>query len=179
MPEAVPSSRACVSVTALRFSPVVNWPSTCGQLAKYHTHCQPACQPPHAHNSHPLATICTTTPSPHAHTPKPTPAPSLRPAEGRLHPTTGNLQCSYHGWQFSGSGACTDIPQAPDAKAHDVARASKRSCARAFPTTSRHGLLWVWLESGPQAEQDSEQAPVLAVPEMEGEGGIYYPFAKW
>lgn len=124
----------------------------------------------------------THTPSPHAH--KPTPAPSTSspappPAEGRLHPITGNLQCSYHGWQFSGSGACTDIPQAPDAKAHNVARASKRSCARAFPTTSRHGLLWVWLESGPQAEQESEQAPVLAVPEMEGEGGIYYPFAKW
>jgi hypothetical protein len=45
--------------------------------------------------------------------------------------------CSYHGWKFSGEGACTSIPQAPDSKAQAVAVASPRSCATALPTQVR------------------------------------------
>ena len=33
-------------------------------------------------------------------------------AEGRVDPATGNLACSYHGWQFNERGRCTAIPQA-------------------------------------------------------------------
>ncbi|MEQ8960663.1 MAG: Rieske 2Fe-2S domain-containing protein, partial [Coleofasciculus sp. C2-GNP5-27] len=33
-------------------------------------------------------------------------------SEGRVDEKTGNLVCSYHGWQFNSQGICTHIPQA-------------------------------------------------------------------
>ena len=33
-------------------------------------------------------------------------------SEGRIDEKTGNLMCSYHGWQFDEQGICTTIPQA-------------------------------------------------------------------
>jgi phenylpropionate dioxygenase-like ring-hydroxylating dioxygenase large terminal subunit len=32
-------------------------------------------------------------------------------SEGRVDEETGNLMCSYHGWQFDPQGICTHIPQ--------------------------------------------------------------------
>lgn len=34
-------------------------------------------------------------------------------SQGRVDLSTGCIECPYHGWQFSGSGACTRIPQLP------------------------------------------------------------------
>ncbi|NJK29744.1 MAG: Rieske 2Fe-2S domain-containing protein, partial [Acaryochloris sp. SU_5_25] len=33
-------------------------------------------------------------------------------SEGRIDDQTGQLMCSYHGWQFNAEGHCTHIPQA-------------------------------------------------------------------
>ncbi|MEB3278642.1 MAG: Rieske 2Fe-2S domain-containing protein [Lyngbya sp.] len=33
-------------------------------------------------------------------------------SEGRVDEKTGNLMCSYHGWEFDEKGICTRIPQA-------------------------------------------------------------------
>ncbi|MFN6487507.1 MULTISPECIES: PAS domain S-box protein [unclassified Nostoc] len=37
-------------------------------------------------------------------------------SEGRIDDETGNLMCSYHGWQFDRQGICTHIPQAENSE---------------------------------------------------------------
>jgi nitrite reductase/ring-hydroxylating ferredoxin subunit len=65
-------------------------------------------------------------------------------AEGRVEKSTGNLMCSYHGWQFQGEGKCTSIPQAIDPKAAATAIASPRACATPYPTqVGRSKSRWV------------------------------------
>lgn len=56
-----------------------------------------------------------------------------RLSEGRIEPKTGNLMCSYHGWQFNGQGQCTAIPQAESAAAEQKMCANSNSCVKKFP----------------------------------------------
>lgn len=42
--------------------------------------------------------------------------------------------CSYHGWEFDGSGSCTRIPQSDSPKAEETACSSRRSCATRHPS---------------------------------------------
>lgn len=67
----------------------------------------------------------------------------MRTQEGRID-ETGGLQCSYHGWSFDGSGACTRIPQAAPEGPEARAVRSPRACATKFPTLLSQGLLFVW-----------------------------------
>lgn len=39
---------------------------------------------------------------------------------GYIQPGTRDLMCSYHGWEFNGSGKCTKIPQIDDPKVWQV-----------------------------------------------------------
>ncbi|KAG1675233.1 hypothetical protein FOA52_016264 [Chlamydomonas sp. UWO 241] len=64
-------------------------------------------------------------------------------SEGRIN-QAGDLECGYHGWSFSASGACTRIPQGAD-------NISPRACAVAFPAEVRQGLLFVWPQPLPRA----------------------------
>ncbi|WP_197064772.1 Rieske 2Fe-2S domain-containing protein [Leptolyngbya sp. KIOST-1] len=74
-------------------------------------------------------------------------------SEGRVN-EAGLLECPYHGWAFSGSGSCEQIPQASD----DVqAQLSNRSCAVALPTSAKQGLLFVY-------PGKAEHAPKVEVP---------------
>ncbi|MEM0981618.1 MAG: Rieske 2Fe-2S domain-containing protein [Cyanobacteria bacterium P01_H01_bin.58] len=74
-------------------------------------------------------------------------------SEGRIN-EAGQLECPYHGWAFSGEGACEQIPQAlPETEP----RLSNRACATALPTSVRQGLIFVY--PGTQ-----EAAPRVAVP---------------
>ncbi|KAI8465279.1 MAG: pheophorbide a oxygenase [Monoraphidium minutum] len=84
-------------------------------------------------------------------------------SEGRVEPKTGRLMCSYHGWEFDGSGACTAIPQIGDAKAKAAALGSKRSCVTAYPLKSINGLLWVWAD--PASAPEAAAAPMALIPE--------------
>jgi phenylpropionate dioxygenase-like ring-hydroxylating dioxygenase large terminal subunit len=47
--------------------------------------------------------------------------------------TQQSVICSYHGWQFEGSGKLKDIPQADDAKVLERAIKSQRSCCQVYP----------------------------------------------
>lgn len=63
--------------------------------------------------------------------------------EGRID-EDGCLQCSYHGWSFDRTGACTRIPQAAQEGPEANAARSKRACVARFPTLVSQGLLFVW-----------------------------------
>ena len=65
-------------------------------------------------------------------------------SEGRIDEQTGNLMCSYHGWQFEQNGTCTRIPQADNS---ELVAKNSRICATAFPTVQKNDLLWVWLDA--------------------------------
>ena len=66
-------------------------------------------------------------------------------SEGRIDDRTGNLMCSYHGWQFEASGNCARIPQAEDREL--LAKKSQNFCATVFPSCQKNDLLWVWIDA--------------------------------
>jgi len=70
-------------------------------------------------------------------------------SEGRIN-ESGQLECPYHGWTFSGKGNCETIPQQD---AGEQAQSSQRACVRAFPTIVRQGLLFVFVGNPDHAEQ--------------------------
>lgn len=65
-------------------------------------------------------------------------------SEGRID-ESGNLMCSYHGWQFDTRGNCTRIPQAdnPDL----IAKQSHNFCVTVYPARQENDLLWVWMDA--------------------------------
>lgn len=63
-------------------------------------------------------------------------------SEGRVDEKTGNLMCSYHGWQFDEQGSCTHIPQADNPEL--IAKNEQNLCAIALPSCQENDLLWVW-----------------------------------
>jgi phenylpropionate dioxygenase-like ring-hydroxylating dioxygenase large terminal subunit len=63
-------------------------------------------------------------------------------SEGRLDDTSGNLMCSYHGWQFDDGGRCTRIPQAPNPEILD--KTPDQFCLTSLPVRVAQALLWVW-----------------------------------
>jgi phthalate 4,5-dioxygenase len=50
------------------------------------------------------------------------------------------LRCVYHGWKFDVSGRCVDMPNEPA-----ESNFKHKIQARAYPTTERGGLVWVYL----------------------------------
>lgn len=70
-------------------------------------------------------------------------------SEGRID-EQGLLQCSYHGWTFSGDGSCQGIPQAAATGPEQNAIKSPRACAKAFPVAERRGIIFVWPEESPE-----------------------------
>ncbi len=65
-------------------------------------------------------------------------------SEGRID-ESGNLMCSYHGWQFDSNGECQRIPQAdnPDL----IAKQAKNFGATVYPNRQEQDLLWVWMDA--------------------------------
>ncbi|HEY9620994.1 MAG TPA: Rieske 2Fe-2S domain-containing protein [Crinalium sp.] len=61
-------------------------------------------------------------------------------SEGRIA-EDGLLECPYHGWAFTGEGACDRIPQQ---SADGTAHTSKRACVASLPTAVQQGLLFVY-----------------------------------
>jgi 5,5'-dehydrodivanillate O-demethylase len=75
-------------------------------------------------------------------------------------PTLGGIRCPYHGWQFDGTGQCTEQPNEPD----DSRFASKVQTP-AYPVQELGGMLFAYL--GP--------APAPLLPRLDGyvaEGAI-------
>lgn len=50
-------------------------------------------------------------------------------SEGRIDEKTGNLMCSYHGWEFNDQGICSRIPQAENPEL-----VKDKFCVQVFPT---------------------------------------------
>ena len=65
-------------------------------------------------------------------------------SEAKVNETTGNLMCSYHGWQFDSQGNCTHIPQAENPQ---LTNNNKQLCATVFPSRQANDLLWVWMDA--------------------------------
>jgi len=87
-------------------------------------------------------------------------------SEGRIN-EAGHLECPYHGWSFSGSGECQQIPQQfPDQQAHQ----SPRACATSLPTAIRQGLLFVYPGDVTRAAQ--VPVPIIDPLEDDPEGWI-------
>ncbi|WVZ55450.1 hypothetical protein U9M48_006110 [Paspalum notatum var. saurae] len=80
--------------------------------------------------------------------------------EGRID-ETGCLQCSYHGWSFDGSGACTRIPQAMPEGPEARAVRSPKACATKFPTLVSQGLLFVWPDVNGWEKAAATKPPML------------------
>ncbi|CAI8616336.1 unnamed protein product [Vicia faba] len=81
-------------------------------------------------------------------------------SEGRID-EGGNLQCSYHGWSFDGSGGCAMIPQASPEGPESRAVRSHRACATRFPTLVSQGLLFVWPDENGWEKANASKPPML------------------
>ncbi|HEY9660119.1 MAG TPA: Rieske 2Fe-2S domain-containing protein, partial [Allocoleopsis sp.] len=91
-------------------------------------------------------------------------------SEGRVDPKTGNLMCSYHGWQFNAAGTCTRIPQAenPDL----LAKPQPQLCAVPLPTQQANGLLWVWMDD--QSRDRATTTPLPLSPQVDSSQGFVW-----
>ena len=87
-------------------------------------------------------------------------------SEGRLATDAQGakrVECSYHGWQFSGCGRCTKLPQLDASK-----RILPLYDAHAYPVACSQGIVHVFLGDG-----DHASAAVPRVPELDQNGWIY------
>lgn len=81
-----------------------------------------------------------------------------------------NVQCPYHGWQFSGAGQCVKIPSlGPDGQDRIPARTRIDS----YPTHEEYGLVFAFLGDLPEAER-----PPLLLPRT-APTGMDYSGPEW
>lgn len=78
----------------------------------------------------------------------------------RAHLSLLLLFSSYHGWRFDGDGNCVKLPQAASEDAEKRATCSPRACAASHPLAEAQGLIFVWSESGSQAQEEAERTPL-------------------
>eukprot|EP00884_Botryococcus_braunii_P017730 jgi/Botrbrau1/4640/Bobra.33_2s0011.1 len=90
-------------------------------------------------------------------------------SEGRVDESTGQLMCSYHGWEFRGDGSCARIPQAVDPPTAAAATSSPRSCVAVHPLQVKQGLIWVWGSSDPASRLEAEEKPIPTVPQLDAQ----------
>ena len=91
-------------------------------------------------------------------------------SEGRVDEKTGELMCSYHGWQFDAQGFCTRIPQAenPDL----VTRNPQNFCVTVFPCQEVKDLLWVWPDS--DSVELAAKTPLPLSPQIDASQGFVW-----
>ncbi|MDB5410017.1 MAG: rieske (2Fe-2S) domain protein [Rhodospirillales bacterium] len=59
-------------------------------------------------------------------------------------PTETGIRCAYHGWEFDGSGRCTDQPSEPERNA-----LRNKVITTAYPVEEMGGLIWAYLGPAP------------------------------
>jgi len=79
-------------------------------------------------------------------------------SQGRVEPSTGCLQCPYHGWEFQADGQCTRIPQLPAAQDQLL----RTTAATALPVRLTGDILWAWFEGD---SAGGEELPFNLTPE--------------
>ncbi len=91
-------------------------------------------------------------------------------SEGRIDDKTGNLMCSYHGWQFDEQGICTHIPQAENPEL--VTKNKENLCTVVLPVRQKQDLLWVWPDTN-SAEQ-AANTPLPLSPQVDSSKGFVW-----
>ena len=91
-------------------------------------------------------------------------------SEGRVDEKTGNLMCSYHGWEFDSQGTCTRIPQAE--KPEVVTKNKKNLCAVSLPVRQENDLLWVWPDAN--SPHLAEETPLPLSPQIDASKGFVW-----
>ncbi|WP_019507610.1 Rieske 2Fe-2S domain-containing protein [Pleurocapsa sp. PCC 7319] len=97
-------------------------------------------------------------------------------SEGRVE-SDGTLLCAYHAWRFDGEGNCVGIPQSKNKETETKNCANDKSSAVVYPTQELQGLVWVWAESGEQAQLESQLRQPRTIPELDDNSGkVVKPF---
>ncbi|MTJ51508.1 Rieske 2Fe-2S domain-containing protein [Anabaena sp. UHCC 0253] len=91
-------------------------------------------------------------------------------SEGRIDDKTGNLMCSYHGWQFDNQGTCTHIPQAENPEL--VAKNQDNFCVISFPVRQENELLWVWPDA--KSTELAATTPLPLSPQLDANQGFVW-----
>ena len=91
-------------------------------------------------------------------------------SEGRIDDKTGNLMCSYHGWQFDEQGICTHIPQAENPEL--VSNNQKNLCAVGLPVRQQQDLLWVWADA--KSREQAANTPLPLSPQVDASKGFVW-----
>ena len=91
-------------------------------------------------------------------------------SQGRIDEKTGNLMCSYHGWQFNSQGICTGIPQAENS--HLVDKNKKNFAVTTFVTREANDLLWVWADA--DTPELAEKTPLPLSPQIDADKGFVW-----
>jgi phenylpropionate dioxygenase-like ring-hydroxylating dioxygenase large terminal subunit len=79
-------------------------------------------------------------------------------SEGRIDEKTGNLMCSYHGWQFDSQGICSHIPQAENPEI--ISKNKNNFCVTSLPIRQANDLLWVWLDTNSRELAENTALPL-------------------
>ncbi|MBC6419913.1 MAG: Rieske 2Fe-2S domain-containing protein, partial [Prochloron sp. SP5CPC1] len=87
-------------------------------------------------------------------------------SEGRVDEKTGNLMCSYHGWQFDAQGICTSIPQA------EKPELTQNFCVLPFPIREANDLLWIWAD--PKSPELAAKTPLPLSPQIDAKKGFVW-----
>lgn len=91
-------------------------------------------------------------------------------SEGRIEDKTGNLMCSYHGWEFNENGICQRVPQAENPEI--IAKNQDNFCVISFPVRQQQELLWVWPDEKTAAI--AENTPLPLSPQIDAEKGFVW-----
>ncbi len=96
-------------------------------------------------------------------------------SEGRVDDKTGNLMCSYHGWQFDSQGICTHIPQYENQEI--ITKNQQNFCATALPVREENDLLWVWPDA--ETAELAATTPLPLSPQIDAEKGfVWYSYVR-
>jgi phenylpropionate dioxygenase-like ring-hydroxylating dioxygenase large terminal subunit len=79
----------------------------------------------------------------------------------------GCLRCPFHGWRFTGSGACDDIP-------HGAMKPAKVK-TRSWPLAEVNGMLMLYFD--PKGAKPAFEVPVL--PELRSDGWSAFERRRW
>ncbi|VXD14734.1 Rieske (2Fe-2S) region [Planktothrix serta PCC 8927] len=88
-------------------------------------------------------------------------------SEGRIDEKTGNLMCSYHGWEFNSQGVCSRIPQAENPEL-----VKDKFCVQVFPTREQQEILWVWAD--PLSAELAAKTSLPLSPKIKTENGFVW-----
>ncbi|MDP5017792.1 MAG: Rieske 2Fe-2S domain-containing protein [Dolichospermum sp.] len=91
-------------------------------------------------------------------------------SEGRIADKTGNLMCSYHGWEFNENGICQRIPQAENPEI--LTKNPENFCVISFPVRQQQEILWVWPDETTAAI--AENTPLPLSPQIDAEKGFVW-----